>query len=203
MNKGQNDRAEHGAAAVEMVFPNEDNQQQHKVHEKRWASMDRMAEVFEQSAYRWERIVYPSLFAFITLALYGFYLVYSLTSDMKQVSRSIDPEMGTHMSRMVDAIDRVAVNMDSMTTSVTTMTVTMRKMSNELGTMSVNVDKMTDDMDTLNPMLVNMDKMSDNMESLQPMVHSMDKMNRSVDTMGRDMGDMNPARVFRNFMPFM
>ena len=43
-------------------------------------SMDRLSEAFESSARRWELIVYPSLFAFIILAAYGFFLVYSLAS---------------------------------------------------------------------------------------------------------------------------
>ena len=42
------------------------------------ASNDRLAQVFESSARRWELIVYPSLFAFIILAAYGFYLIFNL-----------------------------------------------------------------------------------------------------------------------------
>ena len=39
--------------------------------------MDRLSAAFETSARRWELIVYPSLFAFVILAAYGFYLVFS------------------------------------------------------------------------------------------------------------------------------
>ena len=38
-------------------------------------AMDRLSQAFENSARRWELIVYPTLFAFIILAAYGFYLV--------------------------------------------------------------------------------------------------------------------------------
>lgn len=38
-------------------------------------AVDRLSQAFETSAKRWELIVYPSLFAFIILAAYGFYLV--------------------------------------------------------------------------------------------------------------------------------
>ncbi|MGB5640738.1 MAG: hypothetical protein WBM63_16620, partial [Sedimenticolaceae bacterium] len=46
------------------------------------AGYDRLSEVFESSARRWELIVYPSLFAFIILAAYGFYLIYNLAKDV-------------------------------------------------------------------------------------------------------------------------
>ena len=45
------------------------------------AGYARLSEVFESSARRWELIVYPSLFAFIILAAYGFYLIYNLARD--------------------------------------------------------------------------------------------------------------------------
>ena len=45
-------------------------------------SMDRLSMAFETSARRWELIVYPSLFAFILLAAYGFYLIFSLAKDV-------------------------------------------------------------------------------------------------------------------------
>jgi len=49
------------------------------------ASMDKFARVFAASAKRWEVVVYPSLLAFIVLAAYGFYLIYSMTSDVHRV----------------------------------------------------------------------------------------------------------------------
>ncbi len=44
--------------------------------------MERLADTFESSAKRWELIVYPSMVAFIVLAVYGFYLVYTLSRDV-------------------------------------------------------------------------------------------------------------------------
>ncbi len=54
------------------------------------------AKSFDKSARRWELIVYPSLFAFIILAMYGFFLIYSLTQDIRTMASSIDPKMGEH-----------------------------------------------------------------------------------------------------------
>ena len=38
-------------------------------------SLESLSTAFTSSAKRWETIVYPSLFAFILLASYGFYLI--------------------------------------------------------------------------------------------------------------------------------
>ncbi|MGB5456237.1 MAG: hypothetical protein WBO18_09740, partial [Gammaproteobacteria bacterium] len=44
-------------------------------------ALSRLADTFDKSARRWEMVVYPSMFAFILLAGYGFYLIYHLTHD--------------------------------------------------------------------------------------------------------------------------
>ena len=57
--------------------------------------MDRLATAFESSAHRWELMVYPSLFAFIILASYGFFLIYSLTTDIAHMSRNISETLSS------------------------------------------------------------------------------------------------------------
>ena len=52
-------------------------------------SLDKLASGFTESARRWEMIVYPSLVAFIILAAYGFFLIYSLTSDVTRVAMKL------------------------------------------------------------------------------------------------------------------
>ena len=81
----------------------------------------RFVDSFEKSAKRWEIVVYPSLFAFIVLAAYGFYLIYSLTSDIHRMAESIDPHMGTHMKQMTDNIDKLTVNVNRMSGYMETM----------------------------------------------------------------------------------
>ncbi|MFN2168328.1 MAG: hypothetical protein ACK2U9_18960, partial [Anaerolineae bacterium] len=53
-------------------------------------AIERLSQAFETSAKRWELIVYPSLFAFIILAAYGFYLVFSLAKDIHYLAISVD-----------------------------------------------------------------------------------------------------------------
>ena len=50
-------------------------------------NLERFLQTFERSARRWEPVAYPVLLAFIVLAGYGFFPVYSLTADMQRISR--------------------------------------------------------------------------------------------------------------------
>ena len=80
-------------------------------------SMDRLSLAFETSARRWELIVYPSLFAFIILAAYGFYLVFSLAKD----------------------VHYLAISMDSMNQSMRSITLTTHNMRGDMAGMRTDV----------------------------------------------------------------
>jgi hypothetical protein len=66
--------------------------------------MEQFVNSFQQSTRRWEIIVYPAMFAFVVLAGYGFFLIYSLTGDMSSMARSMDPKMGEHMEAMASSV---------------------------------------------------------------------------------------------------
>lgn len=97
------------------------------------ASLDKFARVFEASARRWEVIVYPSLLAFIVLAAYGFYLIYSMTSDVHRVTNQMDTIVHS-MVVVSDNMVRVTDNMALMTASIHTIT-------NEMVHMGKNFDE--------------------------------------------------------------
>lgn len=94
--------------------------------------MERLADTFESSAKRWELIVYPSMLAFIVLAVYGFYLIYSLSRDVHNLSLTI--------TTLTISVDR---NMNEMTDTIRTIDHTMVKMSNNIGHMDSNINAMT------------------------------------------------------------
>ena len=50
-------------------------------------AMDRFVRVFETSARRWELIIYPAMLAFVVLAGYGFFLIYTLSKDISTLAR--------------------------------------------------------------------------------------------------------------------
>lgn len=92
-------------------------------------SLDKFARVFEASARRWEIIVYPSLLAFIVLAGYGFFLIYSMTSDVHRVTTQMDTIVHS-MVVVSDSMVRVTDNMTSMTSNMNTMTQEVVHMGN-------------------------------------------------------------------------
>lgn len=147
---------------------------------------DRLSEAFESSARRWELIVYPSLFAFIILAAYGFYLVYNLARDVHYLAISVD----TNMTTLAGNMQSVSENMGQLTTNVRAMTVTLDSINTKVG--------------TLEPMLVNMSSMNNSMQSMTAATHSI---TAATHNMQVDMSRMNhnigrPMSFMNTFMPW-
>ena len=115
----------------------------------------RLSEVFESSARRWELIVYPSLFAFIILAAYGFYLVYNLAKDVHYLAISVD----TNMTTLAGNMQNVSENMGNLTANIRAMTVTMDSIDNKVA--------------TLEPMLANLESMDNAIQSMTYATHTM------------------------------
>ena len=90
--------------------------------------MERLATTFESSARRWEMIVYPSLFAFIVLASYGFYLIYSLTHDVASLARNV--------TVLTQSIDHLVVNMDSISTNMVSISGNLNSINGTMDTMN-------------------------------------------------------------------
>ena len=104
-------------------------------------SLDKLASGFTESARRWEMIVYPSLVAFIILAAYGFFLIYSLTSDVTRVAND--------MHKITVSMEQVAVNMNAVTKNMVVMTQTtdsqagsMREMVYHIRGMNMSINQM-------------------------------------------------------------
>jgi methyl-accepting chemotaxis protein len=146
------------------------------------SSMDRLSQAFETSARRWELVVYPSLFAFILLAAYGFYLVFSLAKDVHFLALSVDSNMNVMSSNLI-----------SMTDSVSQLAANVR-------TMAVSVESMAQDVRTLEPMLTSMDSMD---ESMKTMTHSTYNIERGMQSMNYNIHDASrPMTFWNNFMPW-
>jgi len=145
-------------------------------------NLDRFLCVIEKSARQWQIIVYPSMVAFIVLAAFGFYLIYSLTGDVRTIARSIDPNMGHHMARMTDSMQK----------------------------MSVNINNMSSDIRSLPPMLTHMEKLDGSVHSMvgetQKMNQSMYQITYTTGHMRHSMATMKntvrPMSMFNNFMPW-
>ena len=112
-------------------------------------SMDELTRTFTASARRWEMIVYPSMFAFILLATYGFFLIYSLTNDVTKVADEMS-HIGTNMQEVVVHMDSISKNMVVMTQTMHTQSATMQEMNTHVRNMSVSVNQMRHEVAVMN-----------------------------------------------------
>jgi methyl-accepting chemotaxis protein len=110
-------------------------------------SMETLSQAFTASARRWEMIVYPSLFAFILLAGYGFYLIYSLTQDAHHMARNmqdISDNMVVISERMIAVsqnTDKQAAAMHEMVVNMHNMNVSMNQMRQDMSVMNYSVSR--------------------------------------------------------------
>jgi hypothetical protein len=148
-------------------------------------AMDRFVSVFEASARRWELVIYPAMLAFVVLAGYGFFLIYTLSKDISTLAQGMDPDMGKHLGHISESVIYLSEN--------------VRTMTRRVYSMSESVETMADRMEALEylePMLVNMTGMN----------ASMGSMNVSIDSMRYEMGDMShsmrPMGRMNSFMPW-
>ncbi|MBF8274029.1 MAG: hypothetical protein HW380_3134 [Magnetococcales bacterium] len=186
------------------------------------------AKSFDKSARRWELIVYPSLFAFIILAMYGFFLIFSLTQDIRIMASAIDPQMGfnmgslssnvgmlsnnvelmsTHLEYISDNMETMSVDMQNMADSIETMSGKVTFMANSVGDMEKSVQGMSKSvlemnatMDGMSRKLNTLTPMAQNLQGITQAVHSM---TGTVHAMGRDMnGATRPMSFINRFMPW-
>lgn len=124
---------------------NKDSNDEENMDDCMGRSLDQLSKAFMASARRWEMIVYPALFAFIVLAAYGFFLIYSLTTDISRVAND--------MSKITLTMERVAVNMDAvsknmvlMTQTVDSQSASMKEMTYHIRGMNMSMNQMRHDM---------------------------------------------------------
>ncbi|KOR30291.1 hypothetical protein TI04_06440 [Achromatium sp. WMS2] len=145
--------------------------------------LDRLSQAFETSARRWELIVYPSMFAFIILAAYGFYLVFSLAKDMHYMSISVD----TNMTKLSNNMQSMADNMGQLTSNVRYMT--------------LQVESMAQNVETLKPLLASIRKMDQSMQSITFAIHNIRSDTASItNSVGQGIG--RPMSFMNNFAPW-
>ena len=155
-------------------------------------AMDRFVRVFEASARRWELIIYPAMLAFVVLAAYGFFLIYSLSKDIHTLAQGMDPEMGKHLSHISESVIYLSENVRTMTRRVYHMSESVEDMA----------DRMVS-LEYLEPMLVNMNGMNNSMEGMN---RNMSAMNVTGDAIRYEMGNMSnsmrPMGRMNSFMPW-
>lgn len=139
---------------------------------------------------RMQILVYPAMVAFVILASFGFYLIYSLTSDVHRMADTI-----SHMSGSIDSnMGSISNTMDHMSGKMDTLAVSTESMSANVGTMSANVGSMTN----------NTVEMVSSISGLRAATYDMAA---STNHMQQDMWSLNknistPLSFMNNFLPW-
>ena len=100
----------------------------------------------EASNKRMQMMVYPAMVAFFILSAFGFFLIYSLTSDVNRMANTI-----AHMSGSID-------------TNMTSISDTMVHMSNDVGKMTNTTVEMSDTISGMRPAINDMAASTNNMQ---------------------------------------
>jgi uncharacterized protein YoxC len=155
-------------------------------------AMERFANVFEASARRWELIIYPAMLAFVVLAAYGFFLIYTLSKDIHTLAQGMDPQMGKNLTHISESVVYLSENIRTMTRRVHNMSESVEYMSKKM-----------DSLEHLEPMLVNMRGMNNSMAGMN---QNMQFMTMTGDAMRHEMGNMGqsmrPLNFMNNFVPW-
>ncbi|MCW9024607.1 MAG: hypothetical protein OQK73_07975 [Gammaproteobacteria bacterium] len=112
-------------------------------------SMDELTKTFTASARRWEMIVYPSMFAFILLSIYGFFLIFSLTRDVSIVADEMKSING-NMQSVVLNMDTISKNIVVMTHTVDAQSASMQEMTMHMRGMNMSMSQMRHDLSVMN-----------------------------------------------------
>ena len=116
---------------------------------------------FGDSTKRWERMIYPSIFVFGIMGVSGFWLIYSLTSDVHELAVNVDPKMERNLALMAENMSQLSAKLDTlpplliriseMNESMKAMTVNTGFMSRDMGVMNQNIGRPLSFMNSFSP----------------------------------------------------
>lgn len=120
-------------------------------------SLDDLTNTFTASAKRWELIVYPAMFSFVVLAVYGFFLIFSLTKDISTVSTEMVnmsnnmQTISTDVHLMTQIMQEQSIHIAEMNKNMRNMTVSMNQMRYDISIMNSNVSRPMNFMNSFAP----------------------------------------------------
>jgi hypothetical protein len=139
-----------------------------------------------QTNRRLQIVAFPGMFAFVLLAIYGFYLVFNLVEDVHKMATAVD----VNMSFMAGRMNQISQNLDALTGSV-------RDIAVNLDDLSGTVTAMNGKLDTLPPMLEAMRDIEGRMAAMDQSTRSMDAgvgaMTASMQTLNNQMAAITAA----------
>ncbi len=137
----------------------------------------------DSSTKRLQLLVYPAMVAFVILSAFGFYLIYSLTSDVNRMADTI-----AHMSGSIDSnMDSISGTMQHMSGKMDGLNASTKSMSGNIGSMTENTDEMVKSIGGLRSATYDMAASTNNMQ------RDMWSLNKNIST---------PLSMVNKFIPW-
>lgn len=132
---------------------------------------------------RMKMLVYPAMIAFFILAAFGFYLIFSLTSDVRRMADTF-----VHMSGSIEEnMDSISGTMGQMSGKMDSLVDSTSTMSSSVGSMSENTVEMVNSIGGLRSATYDMAASTNNMQ------RDMWSLNKNIST---------PLSFMNNFLPW-
>ncbi len=132
---------------------------------------------------RMKMMVYPAMVAFFILAAFGFYLIFSLTSDVRRMANTF-----VHMSGSIEKnMDSISGTMGHMSGQMTSLVDSTTNMSTSVGSMSENTVEMVNSIGGLKSATYDMAASTNNMQ------RDMWSLNKNIST---------PLSFMNSFLPW-
>lgn len=132
---------------------------------------------------RMQMLVYPAMVAFFVLSAFGFFLIYSLTSDVNRMADTI-----VHMGKSVDEnMTSISGTMNHMSGTMDTLGASTENMSNNVGKMTATTDEMSGAISGMKPAIYDMAASTNNMQ------RDFWSLNKNIST---------PLSFMNNFLPW-
>lgn len=162
--------------------------------------IERMLRQMERSSRRWEKMVFPAMIAFLLLAGYGFFLVYSVTRDMTIIAQTIDVDFREDVLHIRNDISDMVSQVELMQETMGVISVKMDPLQ-DMTPLLAEIKKLDETIGVISGSVSNMDRTVVNMNK------SMSSMDDSMYYMGRDVDDMNdtfgsPTKMFSRMAPW-
>lgn len=142
--------------------------------------------MLQETNRRWQLVVFPSLFAFILLAGYGFYLIYNLVEDVDKMANSVYLNFGFVAERM----SQISQNLDALTGTIRDISVNLDDLTGTVTAMNVTLGTINGQMEALPPMLPVMESVDASVASMDSRI---DTLTKSVQSMNGQMASMTAA----------
>lgn len=132
---------------------------------------------------RMQMLVYPAMVAFFILAAFGFYLIFSLTSDVRRMANTF-----VHMSGSIETnMDSIAGTMGHMSGKMDNLVESTDSMSNNVGSMTTSTSDIVNSMSGMRSATYDMAASTNNMQ------RDIWSMNKNIST---------PLSFMNNFLPW-